>query len=192
MSAPHSTAIIEGYLARLDLGLGGSDPQRRRELVEDVRAHFAEARAALADETDADLLAICDRLGEPADLAREVGSTTVVAQPAASAPYVWSWLEVAAIALTVMAWPVGAILMLLSRVWTRREKVIATAIGAVTFAMGFPLSAPFVGPVVGTLVPSLGSAAPLFVGTLGSLPLVAAAYLAYRLTRTNSPRVRLA
>jgi len=191
MSAPHATAIIEGYLARLDLGLLGSDPLRRRELVEDVRAHIAEARAGLADETDADVLAICDRLGEPADLAREVGSATAMAQPA-SAPYVWSWLEIAAIALTVMAWPVGAILTLLSRVWTRREKVIATAIGAVTFAMGFPLSAPFIGPLLGTLVPSLGGAAPIFVGTLGALPLVAAAYLAYRLTRATASGVRFA
>ncbi|HEV8470997.1 MAG TPA: hypothetical protein VGR46_15465 [Candidatus Limnocylindria bacterium] len=191
MSAPHATAIIEGYLARLDLGLLGSDPLRRRELVEDVRAHIAEARAGLADETDADVFAICDRLGEPADLVREVGSATAVAQPA-SAPYVWSWLEIAAIALTVMAWPVGAILTLLSRVWTRREKVIATAIGAVTFAMGFPLSAPFIGPVLGTLVPSFGGAAPIFVGTLGALPLVAAAYLAYRLTRATAPMAQIA
>ena len=191
MSAPHATAIIEGYLARLDLGLVGSDPQRRRDLIEDVRAHIAEARAALADETDQDLLAICDRLGEPVDLAGEVGPATAVAQPV-SAPYVWSWLEIAAIALTVMAWPVGAILMLLSRVWTRREKVIATAIGAVTFAMGFPLSAPFIGPVLGTLVPSLGGAAPIFIGTLGALPLVAAAYLAYRLTRVTVSGVRFA
>jgi len=191
MSAPHATAIIEGYLARLDLGLLGSDPLRRRELVEDVRAHIGEARAGLADETDADVLAICDRLGEPADLVREVGSATAVAQPA-SAPYVWSWLEIAAIALTVMAWPVGAILTLLSRVWTRGEKVIATAIGAVTFAMGFPLSAPFIGPVLGTLVPSFGGAAPIFVGTLGALPLVAAAYLAYRLTRATAPMAQIA
>ena len=191
MSAPHATAIIEGYLARLDLGLVGSDPQRRRDLIEDVRAHIAEARAALADETDQDLLAICDRLGEPVDLAREVGPAAAVAQPV-SAPYVWSWLEIAAIALTVMAWPVGAILMLLSRVWTRREKVIATAIGAVTFAMGFPLSAPFIGPVLGSLVPSLGGAAPIFIGTLGALPLVAAAYLAYRLTRVTVSGVRFA
>jgi uncharacterized membrane protein len=191
MSAPHATAIIEGYLARLDLGLLGSDPLRRRELVEDVRAHIAEARAGLADETDADVFAICDRLGEPADLVREVGSATAVAQPA-SAPYVWSWLEIAAIALTVMAWPVGAILTLLSRVWTRREKVIATAIGAVTFAMGFPLSAPFIGPALGTLVPSFGGAAPIFVGTLGALPLVAAAYLAYRLTRATAPMAQIA
>jgi uncharacterized membrane protein len=191
MSAPHATAIIEGYLARLDLGLLGSDPLRRRELVEDVRAHIAEARAGLADETDADVFAICDRLGEPADLVREVGSATAVAQPA-SAPYVWSWLEIAAIALTVMAWPVGAILTLLSRVWTRREKVIATAIGAVTFAMGFPLSAPFIGPALATLVPSFGGAAPIFVGTLGALPLVAAAYLAYRLTRATAPMAQIA
>ena len=191
MSAPHATAIIEGYLARLDLLLTGSDPVRRRELVEDVRAHIGEARAGLADETDADLLAICDRVGDPAVLARDLGTVGAITAPH-SAPYVWSWLEIAAIALTVMAWPVGAILVLLSRVWTRREKVIATAIGGVTFAMGFPLAAPIIGPVLGTLVPSLGGAAPIFVGTLGALPLVAAPYLAYRLTRATASSVQVA
>jgi hypothetical protein len=190
MSAPHATTIIEGYLARLDLALTGADPLRRRELAEDVRAHIAEARAAVADETDAELLAICDHLGDPADLAHEVGAPATAPVPGAA--YAWSWLEIAGIALTVMAWPVGAILVLLSRVWTRREKVVATAIGATTFAMGFPLSAPLIGSVLGAVVPALGGAAPVVVATLGMLPLVAAAYLAYRLTRAPGPAVGMA
>lgn len=190
MSAPHATAIIDGYLARLSLSLAEADPLRRRELMEDVRAHIAEARASLVAETDDEVFGICERLGEPAELAREIGAPAPGGP--AQLPYGWTWLEVAGIVLTVMAWPVGAILVLLSRVWTRREKLVATAIGAVTFAMGFPLSAPIVGAVVGSVVPSLGGAAPLVIGTLGMLPLVAAAYLAYRLARVSTLRAQTA
>jgi uncharacterized membrane protein len=188
MSAPHANTIVEGYLARLELALAGADPLRRRELVDDVRAHIADARAGLADETDADLLAICDRVGEPAEIAHDV-SATVGGGPseAATTPsYRWSWFEVVAIALTIVAWPVGAILTGLSRVWTRREKVVAIGIGTVTFAIGFPLFAPLIGPILGPAMGSLGPIAPMFMGTLGALPLAAAAYLAYRLTRYES------
>src|SRR5438046_9075531 len=69
MNAPHATHIVEGYLARLELALTGSDPARRAELLEDVRAHITEARAALPEETDAALLAILDRLGDPSAVA---------------------------------------------------------------------------------------------------------------------------
>ena len=69
MNAPHATHIVEGYLARLELALTRDDPARRAELLEDVRAHIAEARAALTEETDAALLAILDRLGDPSAVA---------------------------------------------------------------------------------------------------------------------------
>src|SRR5207249_583831 len=68
MSAPHADPLIEGYLARLraaaaDLTLGARD-----ELTEDVRAHIAEARTREAEETDATILNILDRLGDPEEL----------------------------------------------------------------------------------------------------------------------------
>ncbi len=71
MTAPHANQIIDGYLARLDADLVGVPKARRRELLDDVRAHASDARAALTDETDADLLNILDRLGDPAELAAE-------------------------------------------------------------------------------------------------------------------------
>jgi hypothetical protein len=98
MNAPHATDIVEGYLARLELALKSSDPMRRAELLEDVRAHIAEARAALAEETDAALLTILDRLGDPAAVAD--GLAEDAPRFALSSTSHWGPLEAGALLLT--------------------------------------------------------------------------------------------
>ncbi len=206
MNAPHAAHIVEGYLARLELALAGSDPARRAELLEDVRAHIAEARASLSEETDASLLAILDRLGDPAtvaaglaedaptrdtrdardsrDPARSSSRPPVPSAPSASSR--WGPLEAAALLLTFFIWPIGVLLAWLSRSWDRREKIVATLIGGMAFVIGFPLFAPLVGPVLGPVIGSLGGAAPVLMGTIGALPLASAVYLAVRLGRRGA------
>ena len=56
MTAPRAEQIVAGYLARLEAALAPVPEARRVELLDEVREHIAEARAALTDETDADLL----------------------------------------------------------------------------------------------------------------------------------------
>ncbi len=178
MSAPHATPIVDGYMARLEVALLGAPPTRRAELMEDVRAHIADARAALEHETDDALLSALDRLGEPADIAREATERDDTVAPRVR----WGWVELAGLLLTIVLWPAGAILVLLSPVWTQREKIIAIAIGAIAFVIGFPLFAPLMGLVIGPLIAGLGAPlAPMLIGSLGALPIVAAAYLAWRL-----------
>lgn len=181
MNAPHATQIVEGYFARLEMALADVDPARGHELVDDLRGHVFEARAALTGETDQDLFAILDRLGDPTELAREVDGPAPLA-PATSAARS-GLLELAAVVLALLVWPAGMILTWLSHVWSEREKIVATLIGAAAFVVGFPVFAPLVGPVLGPFVASLGGAAPVFMGTIGALPLASAVYLAVRLRR---------
>ncbi|HEY8761915.1 MAG TPA: hypothetical protein VIP78_08610 [Candidatus Dormibacteraeota bacterium] len=194
MTAPHAIDIVEGYLARLEAELTVLPGDRRRELLADVRAHITEARARLEQETDADLLNTLDRLGEPAELARAAmdgrAEPLPVQQPA-DPTLAWGWIEVAAILLLILAWPAGAILVWLSRFWRTRDKVVATVLGAVPFSLGFPLFAPLIGPLLGPLVQRLGGPAPLFIGALGLLNLVAAIYLAIRLWKRGEQPWRL-
>ena len=194
MNAPHATHIVEGYLARLELALTGSDPARRAELLEDVRAHIAEARAALTDETDAALLAILDRLGDPSAVAdgladedrpREPRDRLASASPK-DARSQWGLLELGALLLMIFAWPVGVLFAWLSRSWDRHEKTVATLIGALAFLLGWQALAPFVGLVLGPIVASLGGAAPMLLGSIGMLPLASAVYLAVRLGRRGA------
>jgi uncharacterized membrane protein len=185
MTAPHASQIVDGYLARLELELGRSAPARRSELVDDVRTHIADARAALSDETDDALFAILERLGDPAMLAREAADEGSAERTTRTRDGRWGWIELAGVLLTILMWPVGAILVLLSPVWTLREKVIATALGAVTFLMG-PVLTPVMGMVISSVLASLGAPlAPVLLGSLGILPLVAATYLATRLWRRD-------
>jgi uncharacterized membrane protein len=188
MTAPHASLIVDGYLARLEAELTPLPADRRQELLADVKEHLAEARAVLGQETDADLLNLLDRFGDPAELARaamDAPAEPAVALPPAYLTEGWGWIEVAAILLLILVWPAGAILVWLSRFWRTRDKLIATIMGAVPFSLGFPLTAPLVGSVLGPLVQRLGSPAPLFVMSLGFLNLVAAIYLAVQVWRSG-------
>ena len=194
MNAPHATHIVEGYLARLELALTGSDPARRAELLEDVRAHIAEARAALTEETDAALLAILDRLGDPSAVADGLADEDRPREPrdrlagasAKDARSHWGLLELGALLLMIFVWPVGVLFAWLSRSWDRDEKIVATLIGALAFLLGWQALAPFVGLVLGPIVASLGGLAPVLLGSIGMLPLASAVYLAVRLGRRGA------
>jgi uncharacterized membrane protein len=124
VSAPHADQIISGYLARLEQALAALPPARRAELVDDVRSHIAEARRALGEETDADLLNILDKLGDPADIAADARDRAG-AQPAPPAMPL-GMLEIAAIVALVLVWPAGIALVWLSSAWSQRDKLIAT------------------------------------------------------------------
>ena len=126
MSAPHADQIISGYLARLEQALATLPPARRAELVDDVRSHIAEARRALGEETDADLLNILDKLGDPADIAADARDR-LGTQPAPP-PVPLGMLEIAAIVALVLVWPAGIALVWLSSAWSRRDKLIATVV----------------------------------------------------------------
>ena len=123
MTAPRAEEMIAGYLTRLEVALVPVPEARRQELLEDVREHIAEARMALPDECDADLLNILDRLGEPAEMAAaEIGRD----EPAPASRPKSRGLEIAAIVLLLLFWPVGVVLLWMSDAWTTRDKLIGT------------------------------------------------------------------
>ena len=124
MSAPHAEQIVSGYLARLEQALAGLPPARTAELVDDVRSHIAEARRGLAEETDADLLNILDKLGDPGDIAADARDP-LGAQPSPPAMPL-GLLEIAAIVALALVWPAGIALVWLSSAWSQRDKLIAT------------------------------------------------------------------
>jgi uncharacterized membrane protein len=126
VSAPHAEQIISGYLARLEQALAGLPPARRAELVDDVRSHIAEARRGLAEETDADLLNILDKLGDPVDIAADARDRLGAQPEPPTMPL--GVLEIAAIVALVLVWPAGIALVWLSSAWSQRDKLIATVL----------------------------------------------------------------
>lgn len=226
MTAPHAYEIMAGYLARLEAALVPVPGFRRRELLEDVRAHIAEARSALPDETDADVLNILDRLGDPADMAAaEIGRAEPARMeyvppsgpgqlPTPTARGGSRAIEIVAIVLLLVFWPVGVVLLWMSDAWTTRDKLIGTlvppggylgvlviapifALG--TFGKGCQTISDEFGRVVSSTCPSPGAQTVIDVAlafiaiTYVVGPIFSAAYLAARLRRIRraaSPTIR--
>ncbi len=125
MTAPHASDIINGYLSRLESETAGIPRMERRELIDGVREHIAAARDQMPEETDAALLNLLDRLGDPAELAREERDRLGLRAPETSRSRL---LEVAAVVLTPLIWPIGIILLWTSNAWNVRDKLIGTLI----------------------------------------------------------------
>jgi len=128
MTAGHARQLVDEYLQRLERELTDLSPDSRNEIIDEIRRHIAEERSGLADESDAALMNLLERLGDPADIAAEarggdMARTTVVATTRR-----FGALEVIALILLVAAWPVGAILLWISKTWTTREKLLGTLI----------------------------------------------------------------
>lgn len=176
MTAPHATQIVDGYLARLEAELADVPAARRDELLDDVRAHIAEARAALGDESDAGLLNIVERLGDPAVVAAETRARLGI--PA----FRPGLQEIGGLALLALPlpmpplWLVGAALVWRSNGWTRREKLIGTGAPLVLLAL-FAASR--------SLPLGLGH---WWILSLWVLPLFGAAFLANRLWQRHTGR----
>jgi len=79
----------------------------------------------MVDETDANLMNLLDRLGDPAEIAAEARSGE---EGRRLSPRFrrFGTLEVLTLALMLLAWPVGVVLLWASKAWTPREKVLGT------------------------------------------------------------------
>lgn len=204
MTAPHANQLIDGYLARLRGASTDLPSSVRAELIEDMRVHIAEARAREPEETDATILNILDRLGEPDTVVAEVRERLGLR---AAAPYRPGVLEIAAVILVPFLWPIGVILLWMSPAWKVRDKLIGTflppggymGIGIVGFAAatvhsGCTVSTDAAGHIIQNTCPSPG---PLWWQVLTNvlitfvifvLPLLTAGYLGFRLGWGRRPR----
>jgi HAAS domain-containing protein len=121
--------LVDDYLRALDRELGGLPRARRRELVQEIAEHIAEARAGSPSESEAEIRNLLDRLGEPADIAAEARER-FGARPKGSG---WDVVAlvlilVGGVVLPVIGWLVGVVLLWVSETWTTREKLVGTLV----------------------------------------------------------------
>jgi uncharacterized membrane protein len=74
--------LVEDYLGAVSWACDDLPPQRRDELVEDLREHVAAARSVLHEPTEAAVRTILDRLGEPTAIAEEARAAEGLDRPA--------------------------------------------------------------------------------------------------------------
>jgi len=196
MNATHATQIIDGYLKRLDSELSSFPTARRKELEAQIAEHIAQARQELPEETDADLLTILDRLGEPDEIAAEARASLDIktAKPGPVEIFALLFIGVGSVLFPILpvAWVLGSGLVWRSRAWTPREKyfgvylplVVGLAILAISalatglFGRHTLLQVAFLGFVVANLLMPLGTAIYLGVRLGRRLPVLAWAAIA--------------
>lgn len=183
MTAPHADQLVEGYILRLNAAAGNLPKSARQELIDDMRWHIAEARAREPQETDATILNILDRLGEPAVVVAETSERLGLQM---AVPFRPGPMEIAAVVLLPFIWPIGVVLLWISPAWKVRDKVIGTLLPPGGF-LGLPFILVLARAAGGGIVAVSGSShwgVPIFAVILAAiflLPLITAAYLAFQL-----------
>lgn len=71
MTQQKTDRLVEDYLGAVSYACADLPPERRDDLVADLREHIAAARAVLYEPTEAAIRTILDRLGEPTAIAEE-------------------------------------------------------------------------------------------------------------------------
>ena len=151
--------LVDDYLDRLEHELQDFPSARRRELVQEISEHIAEARAQLESESEADVRNLLDRMGDPADIAAEARGVPEEPPAAALAPAPAAALveprtgavEIGALillligglVLPVIGWVVGVVLLWVLSAWTVPQKLLGTLVvpGGLALPLGLGLLA---------------------------------------------------
>jgi hypothetical protein len=179
---------VERYLKRLDAELRDLPRARRREIVDEISEHIAEAGA----QSEVEVLTLLDRLGDPADIAADARERFGVSTRRRSGSWeVWTLilLLIGGAVVPFFGWLVGVALLWSSNAWSTSDKAIGTLVvpgglaaglyiglgGAVTYtcAEGTPCDGPSALAVIGVIA--------LLVA-----PVVTTFYLALRLRRARA------
>ncbi len=120
--------LIEDYLRRLRAAARRLPRKSREDLLAQVRAHIAEARAAGETDSEAAARNLLDRLGDPEQIA-------VAAETAGAQRSRIGGLEIAAVVLLlvggvifVVGWVVGVVLLWASPRWRWTDKLLGTLV----------------------------------------------------------------
>lgn len=116
---------VKAYLKELEAALSPLPRSRRRQLVNEIAAHIAEARAELVGDAEAGTLNVLQSVGSPADIA-EAALAEIPAPPIRSRDGWVPWLLLLGGFLFVVGWVVGVVQLWASPAWILRDKLIGT------------------------------------------------------------------
>lgn len=133
--------IVDGYLRRLRGALRDLPREQRREILQEIEGHIAEARGGPDDEGEAAIRTTLDRLGEPEEIAAEARERHGAPRRSLGALEVWALilLLVGGVLLPGLGWFIGVALLWSSTLWSSKEKLIGTLLlpGGLAAAAGF-------------------------------------------------------
>jgi HAAS len=125
MHTMETDRLVDEYLRRLERAATHMQRARRAELVAEIRGHIDTALSQEQAAGEAAVRNVLDRLGPPEDIVdaaeprprhgdQRAGKLEIVA--------------LAALIVPVIGWLIGAVLVFASRIWSRRDKLIAAVL----------------------------------------------------------------
>ena len=161
--------LVDQYLTRLADAAQALPPDRRAELLSEIREHIAAAMAEADGADEPAVRTMLDRLGQPEDIVAAAVEDDPPKDPAnagrSQTHQRGLGLEIGAVVMLtlgslipVFGWAVGVVLLWSSGLWRRSEKVLGTLIFP-----GGPGLALFLGAAAVALPQALGIAVLLFV-----------------------------
>lgn len=130
----HSNPLVADYLRQLERASAPLPRSRRRELLAEIREHIDDAllEAGAADEVA--VRNVLERLGPPEEIVAAAGPAV---GPTGRAG-VLEIVALVALAVPVVGWFVGIPVLVVSRAWPARDKVIASLLSVMpVFIIGF-------------------------------------------------------
>jgi hypothetical protein len=128
MTTTQTDRLVDDYLRRLEDAAAHLQRSRRAELVAEIREHI---EAALRQEDAASEVAIrnvLERLGPPEEI------VDAAEPPPSDGPARVGKLEIAALivmVVPVLGWLFGVVLVLVSRAWSSRDKLVGVALALI-------------------------------------------------------------
>ena len=127
MSTQTLHPLAADYLQQLQAAAGELPAGQRAELLSNIETHLRESTSPTS--TDAEVLDVLDRLGDPQEIVAVEQPDPVAARPERG-PSEWAaiFLLLFGWILGGLGWIAGLIFLWSSRAWTTREKSIGTLI----------------------------------------------------------------
>jgi uncharacterized membrane protein len=161
--------LVDRYVKHLEVELDDLPRDRRREIVDEIAGHIAEARAGLEHESEVDVRNILEGLGDPADIAEDARERFEVRPTVQAQPFKPGWMEVAALVflliggliIPMFGWIIGVVLLWVSNAWNVRDKIIGTVFvpGGLVLPIGLALfSSSVAGGTCGPVISGSGRA----------------------------------
>lgn len=118
--------LIDDYLTAVRAATRSLPASRQASIVDDLESHIEQALAP--DAGEAEVRTVLERLGSPELIAAEAGAKEVAGGPARAKEVVGLILISVGSLIPVIGWVVGIVLVWMSPVWSKTQKLMATLI----------------------------------------------------------------
>jgi hypothetical protein len=122
MTIVHTDRLVDDYLRRLDAAASILPPDRRAELVSEIRDHLEEALRETQPSDEIAVRSVLDRLGAPEEIVSAAAEASPYGQVVVAVPAETNGLAIASLVLGVLwIWWIGSVLALVFGYRARRE-----------------------------------------------------------------------